>query len=159
MKKKTSINDLIFDLEKKLALCKFILNQVPDAKVHNYGHGFSAKSVNLNYTNFEFIQGYNTIYVVPYLELIFEYNGSSQKVRINSSPRSSRLAYVTYDLGRKGYVLKFSKLAVNLKKNKFKEDMLNDCRIQILNFIKKYPNHTVDYSHLDPKLKKLLCFT
>lgn len=156
-----SILKAIYDIEKILATCKFVQNNVPDARFHqtNYYHGFSAKSVNSNYTNFEFIKGFNCLYVVPYIELNFEYQGVSEKIRINSSPRSNRLIYITYSREHKQRMINFSRLNLNLKNNHFKNDMLNACRIKILEFIKEHPQYKLNQKHLEPRLKKLLLFT
>ena len=156
-----NIKESILETEKKLALYKFVLEKCPDAKVHDSTgfNGFSSKSVNSNYTNYEFIHGYHSVYVVPYLELDFKYNDNLHKVRINSSPRSNRLVYLRYDSMVKGHVIKFSRLSFNLKNNNFKSDMLNDCRVRILEFIKDHPKYQIDYRHLEPRLKKLIMFT
>lgn len=159
--RKKSISEGIENLEKTLAIYKFVEKHVPDAKLHGnqYFSGFSSKSVNLNYTGFEFVKGYSAMWVVAYLELPFEYNGKIETVRINSSPRSNRLVYVTYDRYSKSRIIKFSRLNINLKNNNFKDDMLNACRIKILDFIKERPGFKLDTKHLEPKLKKLLLFT
>lgn len=156
-----TIDKAIVDAEKGLAVYRFVKQNIPDAKVHYtpYYHGFSAKSVNTNYSNFDFIKGHNVLFVVPFLELDFEYNSVLEKIRINSSPRSNRLVYVRYDRINRQRTIKFSRLSINLKNNNFKEDMLNACRVKILDFIKEHPNHQLDTKHLEPKLKKLLLFT
>lgn len=155
------LNQAILDLEKTIAVYKFVKEQVPDARVHStsYYHGFSAKSVNANYTNFEFIKGYNTMFVVPYKELDFDYNGTIEKIRINSSPRSNRLVYTAYSRLERQTTIKFSRLKFNLKNNNFKEDMLSACRLKILEFIQEHPGYKLDTKHLEPRLKKLLLFT
>jgi hypothetical protein len=160
MRKKTILEG-IEDLEKRLAAYKFVNDNIPDAKIHSsYSyHGFSAKSVNSSYTGFDFVKGYEALWVIPYLELDFEYNDKSEPIRINSSPRSSRLVYASYDRMHKQKVIKFSRLNINLKNNNFKEDMLNACRVKILEFIKERPGYKLDSKHLEPRLKKLLMFT
>ncbi len=155
-----NIEQAITDLEKTLFIYKHLKEIIPDVKVHNtqYYHGFSSKFVNSNYTNFEFIKGYNTLFVVPFTEVEYEYNGCQDFIRVNSSPRSSRLVYISYDRYLKQKVIKFSRLKINLKNNNFKDDMLSACRIKILDFIKEHPGCKLDTKHLDPKLKKLLLF-
>jgi hypothetical protein len=96
---------------------------------------------------------------VPFLELNFEYNGVVEKIRVNSSPRSNRLVYIRYDRVSKNKLINFSRLSVNLKNNNFKDDMLNACRVKILEFIKEHPGYQLDTKHLEPRLKKLLLFT
>ena len=154
------ISKAICNLEKILAIHKFIMDKFPDAKSHisSNDFGFSAKSVNNNYTNFEFIKGNHVLYVMPFIELDFEYNGVLEKIRINSSPRASRLAYIKYSKDKKCSIIHFSKLKFNLKNNKFKNDMINHCIINILSFIREHPNHILDQKYLDSRLKKLLIF-
>ena len=154
------ISKAIYDLEKILTIHKFVMEKFPDAKSHispTY-FGFSAKSVNYNYSNFEFIKGNHVLYVMPYLELDFNYNDKVEKIRINSSPRSNRLAYVKYSKEKKCNIIHFSKLKFNLKNHKFKADMINSCILNILSFIKEHPNHILDEKNLDPRLKNLLIF-
>lgn len=157
-----NIHESIEDLEKKLAMCKFVKECLPDAKLHTnqfVTFGFSSKTVNKNYTKFDFVKTPNALYVVPYIELDFEYNGELEKVRVNSSPRSNRLAYVSWSSDYRSRVIKFSNIRLNLKTNKFKEDMLNACRLQIVNFIQNNREYKLDQKNLDPRLKKLLLFT
>jgi hypothetical protein len=156
-----NIDQAIIDLEKSLFIYKFVKEKIPDAKVHNtqYYHGFSARTVNSNYTNFEFVKGYHTLFVVPFVELEYEYNGLQDYVRVNSSPRSSRLVYISYDRNLKQKVIRFARLKINLKNNNFRDDMLNACRAKILEFIKEHPDCKLDTKHLEPKLKNLLLFT
>ena len=109
--------------------------------------------------NFEFVKGYHTLFVVPFVELEYEYNGLKDYVRVNSSPRSSRLVYISYDRNLKQKVIRFARLKINLKNNNFRDDMLNACRAKILEFIKEHPDCKLDTKHLEPKLKNLLLFT
>lgn len=153
------VTQAINDLEKKLALYKFVLEKAPDAKLHYTWFSFSAKSVNSNYTKYEIVKRHLSYHVVPYLELDFEYLGKIEKIRINSSPRSSRLVYINHDRNKGKRVIKFSRLAINLKNNNFKDDMLDSCRIAILDFIKTHPGFELDKKYLEPRLKKLLLFT
>lgn len=161
MGKPKNVDEAILDAEKTLQIFNFVKSKVPDAKVHftTYYNGFSAKSVNSSYTNFDFIKGYNVLFVVPFLELNFEYNGACEKIKINSSPRSSRLVNIYFDQLSKNRVISFSRLSINLKNNNFKGEMINECRIKILEFIKEHPGCGLDTKHLEPRLKKLLLFT
>ncbi len=155
-----SLDQAINTTEKNLSLYKFVLEKVPDAKVHNgpYYNGFSAKSVNSSYTNFEFVKSGRALYVIPYLELDFPYENSIHKIRVNSSPRASRLAYISFSREFRKSIIKFSRLKFNLKNNKFKEEMLNSCMVEIINYVKQFSNLSIDDKNLDPKLKKLLLF-
>jgi 6-phosphogluconate dehydrogenase len=55
--------------------------------------------------------------------------------------------------------MKFSRFVFNLKKHNFREDVFNECRSQILTFIKEHPESILDSTHLEERLKKLLAFT
>lgn len=157
-----TIHESIEDLEKKLAMFKFVKQHLPDARLHtsqSKAFGFSSKAVNKNYTKFDFVKSPNALYVVPYIELDFEYNGELEKVRVNSSPRSNRLAYVSWSSDYRSRVIKFSNMCLNFKSNKFKEDMLNACRLKIVDFIQSNREYKLDQKNLDSRLKKLLLFT
>lgn len=153
----------IKELEKSVLLYNFVKEKIPNVKVHfsknSKNHTFFSKYVNSNYTNFEFIQGRDKIYVAPYIELDFEHNGVVEKVKISSSPRRSRLVYYKYIYQKRKSVIAFARLAINFKNNNFKDDMLNACRLQILTFIKNHPKVELDSTHLEPRLKKILMFT
>lgn len=161
MPKPKLLSNVIEETENSLCLYKFIAEKIPDVKMHFYGKDiiFSSKSVNSIYTNFEFKTMYHGVYVSPYVEYEFENNKKIENIKIYSSPRNNRLIYLDYAPKDRSYVIKFSRLQVNLKNNNFKDDMLSECRVQILNFIKNNPKFKIDSKHLEPRLKKLLLFT
>lgn len=161
MPKPKLLSTTIKETEKSLALYKFISEKVPDIKMHFLGKDviFSSKKVNSIYSNFEFKTMYHGVYVSPYIEYEFEYEGEKENVKIYSSPRSSRLIYLDYSPKDRNYIIKFSRLQINLKNNNFKDDMLSACRVEILNFVKNNPKYKIDQKHLEPRLKKLLLFT
>ncbi len=163
MQNKKDIDGVIYDLEKSLAIHNFVKNTIPDVKVfylkRNKFQGFISRHVNLHYTNFEFLDRYQKVYVLPYMELDFPYKDTLEKVRIYSSPRVNRLVYIKYNYSKKKQIICFSRLSINMKNNKFKLDMLNACRLKILDFIKQYPNADLDQTHLEPRLQKLLALT
>ena len=160
MRKQKTIDDTIEDLERNLAICKFVKEKYPDVKYHQNGNysGFSSKSVNPNYTNFEFLKTHESLFVVPYIELPFCYNGIIQNIRVNTSPRSFILAKSRYSFFHKQKVLKFSNFKLNFRRNKFKLDMVNACKIEIANFIKNNKEAKLIDKNLDSSIKKLLCF-
>lgn len=160
MVKAKSLIDTIKEQEYILAKYKFVLEKFPDAKFHNgWIPDFSSKSVNLIYTGFDFEQGRRTLNVVPYYNLKYTYNGVDEVIKMHSLPRRSRLCRITWKKVDGKRVIAFSRLSFNLKNNNFKDDMLNDCRTQIMQFIQKNPNYHLDTKHLEPRLKKLLLFT
>jgi hypothetical protein len=163
MQNRKSIESVIYDLEKSLAIHNYVKQHIPNVLVQyvkrNNFHGFISKHVNSYYTNFDFLDRYQKVYVSPYLELNFDYNGQEEKVRVYSSPRLSRLVYMKYSYAKKKQIICFSRLAINFKNNNFKMDMLNACRLKILDFIQKYPSAELDQTHLDSRLKKLIALT
>lgn len=155
------VKNAIQDLEYQLARHKAVLGVFPSAIVNCHG-GFQSKSVNQNYTNFEFElrqRGSKELYVLPYCEVEFTYEGKTEIIKVHTLPKAKRLVYVNWNIDLKGYVMRFSRLSINLKNNEFKEDMLNACRVQIMSFIKNNPGYKLDDKHLEPRLKKLLVFT
>ncbi len=154
------IKDTVQDLEYQLAKHKAVQAKFPQAKVNCLSE-FQARIVNQDYTKFEFEvrdKG-KGLYVLPYCEVDFTYEGKTEIIRVHSIPKANRLAYVQWNIDLKDYVIKFSRLSVNLKNNDFREDMLNSCRAEIMSFIKNNPGYKLDDRHLEPRLKKLLVFT
>lgn len=162
MKYRTEIDLAIKNLENNLNLFKAVQEKYPDTKIqyvkNNIFKGFLSKSVNNIYTNYEFIEKSNMITVAPYVNFTFTHNDKIENIKIHSIPRYSRLVYIKYNYTTRKNAICFSRLNFNLKNNNFKEDMLNDCRIKILDFVKKHSSLKLDKKHLDPKLDKLLSF-
>ena len=46
-----------------------------------------------------------------------------------------------------------------MKKNNFKEDIFNACRVKIIEFIRNHSNAELDTKNMDNRLKKLLSFS
>jgi len=152
------ITDTVNEMEFELAKQKAVQKEFPDAKVH-YFAGFQSKNVNKNYTKFDFEKRSHGLWVVPYCEVKFEFAGNTEIIKVHSAPKANRLVYLSWNRELRAYVMRFSRLAINLKNNQFKEDMLNSCRAEMMTFIKNHPGHKMDDKHLEPRLKKLLIFT
>lgn len=162
MARSRTISEFVVDTEATLAKYKAVQAAFPNARC-NYYMEFSDKSVNQLYTHFTFETQYG-LYVLPYCEVLVEHNGQEEYVKVHSMPKRNRLAYLTYEYPNKDYskrknVMKFSRMAINMKNNKFREDMLNSCKAEIMNFIKNNPGYELDTKHLEPRLKKLILFT
>lgn len=155
-----SLEQRIKETKRTLAKYEAVAKVYPDAKIHEtyFPHTFSSKEVNQSYTKLQFETKYSKLTVMPYSEIEFEYEGEKETIIIHSSPQYSRLAYIPWTRD-KSKVIRFSRVAFNLKNNNFKDDMMNDCRVAIMNFIKDNPNHKLEDKHLEPRLKKLLLFT
>lgn len=162
MPKARLITDTVKELEYQLAKQKAVQAEFPNAQVH-YFAGFQSKLVNLNYTKFSFEKrsGYRSqgLYVIPYCEVKFTFDGKTEIVKVHSAPRASRLVYLQWNRNLGTYVMRFSRVAFNLKNNEFKDEMLNSCRAEIMGFIKNNGSYKMDDKHLEPRLKKLLVFT
>lgn len=174
MPKRTLI-DSVNQLERELAIQRAVLTAFPDAKivrVYSYANRkslfgglveFHDKNVNKVYTKFDFERSPYGVYVVPYCEVSFEHLGTTEVVKVHSTPKKNRLVYLRYNYKGKSdesrYTVKFSRIAINLKNNEFKEDMLNSCRAEIMTFVKNNGQYKMDDKHLEPRLKKLLIFT
>lgn len=158
MAKARLIGDTVRDLEYQLAKQKAVQAEFPQAKVHHFA-GFQSKIVNQNYTKFDFVQKYSSLYVLPYCEVQFEFDGKTEIVKVHSMPKANRLVYLQWNRDIRNYIMRFSRVAINLRNNQFKDDMLNRCRAEIMTFIKNNPGVTMDDKHLEPRLKKLLIFT
>lgn len=150
--------DHINSLELSLARAKAVLKKFPDVKFHKDLTVFSSKTVNQEYNGFQFIRKYTGLYVIPYHELEFSFKDKIYKARVQSSPRLNKLVYKTKQKVDDKRVMKFSRLAANLKINNFKEEMIGVCRKKIISYINDNTSFYFDTKHLDPKLKKLLLF-
>lgn len=160
MPRQKELTKAIYDLEFKLAKFKAVLAKFPKAFVNQYDE-FQSKEVNQQYHAYDFFRDGWGVTVSPYYELDFEFDNKLHVVRVNSKPLQSKLVYIKSDIVNNIYVRKihFSKLSFNLKQNSFKDAMLNDCRIEIMNFIKAHSNYAMDTKNLEPRLKKLIIFS
>lgn len=156
MSKQRTIDSFIKDTDFLLAKYKIVQQYFPDATCNMYGN-FGSKTVNANYTKFEFQTTYSGLFVVPYCEVELDHNGVKETIKIHSKPRASRLVY--QDRWRQPKTLRFSRLSINLKNNQFKDEMLNACRAEMMKYIAGNPGYKLDDKHLEPRLKKLMIFT
>lgn len=160
------LNDRIKDIEYNITKCNFVKSHFPDVKVSLVKDinneeilKFSSKTVNSEYSKYEFNRRIYNLNIRVYTELEFSHNNKDELIRINSSPETCKLARHTYDYKNRQNMIKFSRFSFNMKKNNFREDIFNDCRAQIMQFIQTYPESKLDTKHLEPRLKKLLLFT
>lgn len=154
------IKDTVQELEYQLAKHKVVQAKFPDARVNCLSE-FQSRAVNRNYSKFEFEyeDKIKSLYVLPYSEVEFVYGGKTEIIKVHSIPKANRLLHAHWNVDLLSYVIRFSRLAINLKNNEFKEDMLNSCRAEIMSFIKHNPEYKLDDKHLEPRLKRLLIFT
>lgn len=150
----------ISDIEYSLSKYNLVQSHFPDCKLTRYYPGyitkdpkFISKSVNQNYNNLKFNATSSELSVIPYTELHFNFKDKCEVVNVYSDPQKFILARIN------DKKISFTKLSINLKNNNFNDKMLNDCRTNILNFIKSNPSYKIDDNHLEPRLKKLLIFT
>lgn len=161
------LNKKIKNIEHNIARCKFVQEKFPDVKINlskNLNHEdvfkFSSKSVNTDYTKYEISKYTYALSIKVFTELSFSYNGSEEEIiKIRSSPETCRLARTGWSSKTRKGIIKFSRFSFNMKKNNFKDDMFNECRSHIMQFIQANPNCELDTKHLEPRLKKLLLFT
>lgn len=157
MKTKLSVQQNITSIEKILAKNKLVLDKFPDALLSN-SYGFVSPTVNSTYEKVDFLHQYSVLKMVPYSEIEFIYEGVSQIIRVGSNPRSIRIAYLGWDRIMGMTKIKFSRLQINLKNNKFSNDLLKLCSVEIIKFIKANPSKTIDTKYLEPRLKELISF-
>lgn len=160
MARHKSLTQKIKETQQTLAKYEAVIKAFPDAKIHEtyIPNSFSSKEVNQNYTKLKFEAKYGRLIVMPYSEVEFEFEGNIEVAIVHSSPKYNRLAYTPWTRNKEK-IIRFSRVAFNFKNNNFKDDMMNDCRVAIMNFIKDNPGHKLDQKHLEPRLKKLLLFT
>lgn len=162
---KKKLSDETKVVELTLAKYKAVLAKFPDASLgktweynnRDFTATFSSKAVNTQYNKLDFDVDARRITAIPHYELKLTHNDEEHIVKVNSTPKSSRLVYIPW----RDKVIKFSRLSFNLKNNDFvfTDDMLNACRVQIMQFIQTHPGYKLDEKYLEPRLKKLLLFT
>jgi hypothetical protein len=152
------ISEDIKKLEKRIAKYKAVHAAFPDARITSY-EDFYSKTVNSTYTSYSFIRAYNGLYVCPFSEVAYTYDGQEEYVKVHSSPKSSKLVHLTWErTPTNKKIMRFARFAFNQKNHNFKEEMLNACKAEIMDFIKENPGYHLDTKHLEPRLKKLLLF-
>lgn len=165
-----SIDKMLFNAEYNLAKIKAVKAIFPDAIFSS--SGYADKSVNKDYTHWDFEDNHSGLVALPYYLLPFEFNGQQENIKIRSIPRRNTMIYKNHPYQHfiPGIInkpngpntslgtLSFSKFFTNMKNREFKEDMLQDCRSRIMKFIADNPKYTLDIKNLDPRLKKLLSF-
>lgn len=165
MENKQNISYLINKTENELNKLRFIYSKFPDIIVvqskKNCQYELRSGKTCKIFSNLEFLEkGYN-LYVIPCYHL--NYNDEINK--IYSFPvKNIKLAEISYikngdvilyEKGRMIIVNNFSKL---IKRFKFNEIHLNECRKHILNFIRKNSYYRLSEENLDIKIKQLLMF-
>lgn len=158
---KKSLSIQINEVEFRLAQFKAVQQAFPDANYNSWGsYGtFVSKTVNSTYTKFVFEKDYGGLYILVFSEVLFDFNNKQYAVKVYSTPRRCRLAYLSCRRGKDGRrIMKFSRLKINMKKNSFKDEILNDCQSEIMLFIKNNPDYSLDTTHLDARLKKIVSF-
>lgn len=160
MARNKTLTDHISETEVLLAKYRLVHSKFPDARMCYYNpNRYASKTVNTEYTKLQFNTNSWDLTVSPYTEMKFDNNGKEEIIRIDSMPRRNRLLRISYRFDKDGKrTIKFSRFIFNMKKNKFKEDLFNECRAQIMEFIKNTPGTNLDEKHLEPRLKKLLMF-
>lgn len=158
------LKDIIVDTEYKLEKYKFVLSKFPDAQILGTKHfGFKSETVNHNYDKIEFIKDRRSLSIARISIIEFEYNGKKENIIIHSSPLKRRLAYLIlhrdWRKRKRHYIMKFSEFSRSLKDNEFDNKIINDCCLEILNFINTKNNYDIDKSKLDPRIDKILFLT
>ena len=152
------VSDLIENSEYRLAKLKAIKEKFPNAKINSRDE-INCKSVNTKYTNLEFHSDSWGLYVSPYCEFDFIYKEKIEKIKVLSAPKRSKLIYITWNKGPDGRrIIRFSRLAFNLKHNNFREDLLQTCQVKMAEFLSTHQNFSIDTTHLHPRLKKIMGF-
>jgi len=156
------LKNSISELEINLAIQKAVFNKFPDAKI-NYAGELSSKTVNKEYNRYSFFKSAYGISLKLRYELEVNINGQIHIADIHSdSNREYSILYVTSSESNKYFKLdtiKFPNYIKTFKRCKVRSDIFNECRVEILEFIKKYPHYKIDNSNIEPRLKKLLIFT
>ena len=172
VRKPNTVERYIEDHDYWLAKYRFIQERFPGCRVSSANYlnkpqwiTFASKKVNTEYTSWSITHDRNwySIWIEPYTEMEFEYLNKKETIRVHSSPKQNKLAtrFWTNDKGDGscGYIIKFSKIRMNLERRGIAtEKLFNDCKLAIVEFIRKNEGAKLDTSNLDPSLKRLLAF-
>src|SRR3989304_3802286 len=93
MGRSRAVTEYIKETEYSLAKYKAVQAAFSDVK-STYYMDFTAKTVNSKYTGIEFERRYSGLFVLPYCEVKLEHNGKEEIIKVNPSPRVSRLVYL-----------------------------------------------------------------
>lgn len=154
------VKEVIADLELDLALKKAVFNKFPDATVTR--GVYSSKLVNRYYNKFAFESNSYSLSVRLRSELDVEYNNRTYIVDVlGTANQSYRLAHLGSTNPKSPFqydCIQFANFIKEFKKHKVRDDILNECRVEILEYIRKNPKYKIDETNLEPRLKKLLVF-
>lgn len=151
------LKDIIKEMEDALKIHHIVLDSFPDAK--STDSGYTSKIVNGTYTNFKFQKEYGRLYVIPYCIIPIN-NDAEDTIEVYGSPKRNKLAYTSWRLNAAGkQEIRFCRFSINQKNHNFKDDMLNDCKAQIMKFVGDNPGYVLNTKHLEPRLQKLLMFS
>src|SRR5208282_4857253 len=141
------VKEKVSDLELELALKKAVFNKFPDATVTTRDEYYS-KLVNRHYNKFTFETSSYGVSLKLRYELEVEHDKqtyiidilgtANQSYRIVSLGSTDPKRPYTYDC------IRFADFIKEFKKHKVRDDILNECRIEILSFIKKNPKYKLD---------------
>lgn len=160
------MNETLYDLidRTKYDIAKHdnIISKLPDATIkYSCNNGwwepvFSSKLANKNFTNYKFIKYDHLLFVRFICELNFKYDGKSEIINITPMPQDIKLCYISgFEHGSA-----IIKLSTFLKRaNKYGDQFVNDCRLNIVNFITSHGKCKLDPKNLDDKMKVLLVFS
>ena len=162
---KKNISQAIID--KNIELQKLIHAQTVDPDIisneSNTVNILTSVKANQIHDKYEFETDYTGLYIIPYLESEFEYDGAKHTVKIFCKPRKHRLIYrmIKYSspAGPKETILSFTKINIKIKSANLKESFFKASKKEILKYIAAHPAAKLDKTHLDPQMERMLSFT
>ena len=155
----------IEELEAAAGHLKNIIQQFPDASINSDGSIHSAM-VNQCYNETTFTNTRYYLYMQLFYNHSYALNNKEHSIRIYSKNKQSyRLLSIGFDFTngkdkKTTYTINFADYVKDFKKHKVREGtLIDDCRNEIIAFIKNNPNYKINETNLEPRLKKLLIFS
>ena len=144
--------------EYKLELQKAIYKQFPDAKTNTYER-YYAKSVNQTYNGFSFTNRDWSLSLNLYYEMPFSHNGKDELIKVDASPYSNDLVWAGWGhISKKYDTMRFVDFNSKFLKNKVRLDVVPDCQLEIVKWMRQHPQYKFDSNLLDKRIKELITF-
>lgn len=171
------LKDLEHLTDYEITKYRLILSKYPDAE-YFFNHknirdrktliSFRSKLVNKECDSSIFENRDDCLFLTRIKNIPFLWDDEEEQIVIYSSPKTIKLAEVTFVQTKpfdiyghftnenSKYVIRFNKIGT--KKQDISEDILNQCKMQILKFIEGHSYAEINKDSLDPRLKKLIIF-
>jgi hypothetical protein len=160
-----NIDNYCNNLKKELVIIELVKSVFPDAKMQTYYNHydgkkleFQSKMFNKDFDKCDFVVRYNEIHLNISKTLLLGFNGKVENIVVHSQPKGCKILGNNYDYKTKKRSVVIQRGFNNLKRAGFSDEIIQEARVQIVNFIHSHPDMTYNSDKLEKKLKNLLLF-